>query len=233
MRIKIIKEELKKYGFNSYQHTEEVFNELKEQFIEMAQLKSDFDIEKFTIKKEGNFIAHNFHFLMRQYSLTLFELRRLLIEKEDCERRCVECTELSKKEILKLIVYQNGEKIEKYMDLYIKELINRIDMLDINIANKAMVIKGFEKCRLKLIEINGSSYPTNEQYQKECPEYWKWFLINKAKEQRSERETGIREGVWENIRYLEEEAVINPAFKVKMLDQDNRIDLNNKEKLLK
>ena len=53
----------------SLKYIDKQFNELKEQFIEMGQLKSNFDIEKFTVKKEGGFIAHNFHFLMRQYLL--------------------------------------------------------------------------------------------------------------------------------------------------------------------
>ena len=35
------------------------YETLRKQFREMAVLKSDFDIEKFTVKREGNFIAHN------------------------------------------------------------------------------------------------------------------------------------------------------------------------------
>ena len=76
-------------GSSKSQNTEDFLEELQRQFIEMGQLKSDFDIEKFTVKKEGNFLAHNFHFLMRQYSLTLTELRRMLLEREE-HRRYVE-----------------------------------------------------------------------------------------------------------------------------------------------
>ena len=57
---------LKKQGIPSIEYLDNKYNELKKQFLEMSQLKSDFDIEKFTVKKEGHFIAHNFHFLMRQ-----------------------------------------------------------------------------------------------------------------------------------------------------------------------
>ena len=52
----------------------------------MGQLKSDFDVEKFTVRKEGNFLAHNFHFLMRQYSITLTELRRMILNREEMSR---------------------------------------------------------------------------------------------------------------------------------------------------
>jgi hypothetical protein len=210
-----IKEELEKYGFNSLKHTNERFMELKEQFMEMGQLKSDFDIEKFTVRREGDFIAHNFHFLMRQYSLALSELRRMLIDKEEHTRRIDEAQKLLDKKwkrTKKIIVYEIDGKKERYIDLYIRDLVNRVDMLDIQIVNKAMMVRGFEACRLKLIEMNGGKAPTNEQYQAEMPEYWRWFLTHKAKQQATERITGISQGVWENIRYIEEDEVINLNF---------------------
>ena len=71
------------------QNIDDLLEELQQHFIEMGQLKSDFDIEKFTVRKEGNFLAHNFHFLMRQYSLTLTELRRMLLDREE-QRRYIE-----------------------------------------------------------------------------------------------------------------------------------------------
>jgi hypothetical protein len=212
-----VREFLEKNGFMIYKNANDKFNELKEQFIEMGQLKSDFDIEKFTVKREGNFIAHNFHFLMRQYSLALSELRRMLIEKEDLERRI----KITRKKIRKkvILVIQDGKKQEKFPDLYIRELENQIDLLEVTLTNKAMMVKGFEACRLKLIELNGGKAPTNEEYQAECPEYWKWFLSKRALEQFRQSKTGIHQGTWENIEYLEEPALINPAFQVKILTE--------------
>lgn len=221
-----VKEYLEKNGLTTFKHADDKFNELKEQFIEMAQLKSDFDIEKFTVRKEGDFIAHNFHFLMRQYSLTLSEVRRMLIEKEEIERKLEELNEKLKKNEIKVVIYEGEGKIEKYTDLYIKQLINRLDLLEINIANKSMSIRYFELMRLKLIEMNNGKPPTNEQYQAEEPEYWKWFLTNKAKEQISQAKTGIHEGVWTNIRYLEEQSILNDNFQVKMLNDNGSLNLN-------
>lgn len=218
----MIKEELEKLGFHTFKHANDKFNELKDQFIEMAQLKSNFDIEKFTVKKTGSFIAHNFHFLMRQYSLALSELRKKLIEKEDIERRINEYKNKGKE---KIIVYTNDGKVQKYADLYIKELINRIDLIDIEIANKSMMIKGFEICRLKLIEINDNNIPTNEDYQKEEPDYLKWALNNVALQQLRERKTGITEGTWNSISMLEEPALITDKFEVKMLDDDGNFNV--------
>ena len=219
----MIKEELEKLGFFTFKHTDDRFNELKEQFMEMSQLKSDFDIEKFTVKKEGNFIAHNFHFLMRQYSLTLSELRRMLIEKEEIERKIIEVKDKGKQKIL---VYTNDGQKEKYADLYCKELINQLDMTELNITNKAMMAKSFEVCRLKLIELNGGKVPNNEDYQKEEPEYLKWVLHSIALRQTLQAKTGITEGTWTSIDMLEEPALINPQFEVKMRDEKGLLNLD-------
>ena len=98
-------------------------------------------------------------------------------------------------------------------ELDIKDEQNALDLLEVNLTNKLMMCTRFEEMREKLIGLNGGQPPTNEQYQAEEPEYWKWAIVNKAKMQRSQAETGIHEGVWENIRFLEEDAVINDKYK--------------------
>lgn len=224
-----IKKELEKIGFYTFEHVNEKINELKEKhFIEMAPTKSYFDIEKFTVMSQGDFPAHQYHFLIRQFYLTLFETRRMLIEKEENERIIIEMNEKIINNEKKIIIYDNGKK-EKYIDLYIKELINRLDLLEIDIANKMMRLTYFERVRLKLIELNNGITFTNEDYQNEEPEYWKWFLTMKAKEQLSQRQTGITEGIWMNIRYLEEPSVLNPEFQVKMLNEQGNLNLNYKK----
>lgn len=222
-----IKKELEEAGFHTFEHADKKFNELKEQFIEMSQLKSDFAIEKFTVKKEGNFLAHNFHMLMRQYSLALSEMRRMLIEKEELQRKIEEYTEKLDKED-KVMITTNEGTVEKYTDLYIKELINRLDLLELNIVNKIMSVNKYEQVRKKIIELNGG-VPTNEQYQKEEPHYWKWFLQKKALHQASERQSGIQEGVWMNMHYLEEPAVVNPEFQVEV-KKNGKLDFNEIKK---
>jgi len=222
----MIKEELEKFGFFTYKHANEKFNELKEQFMEMSQLKSDYDIEKMTIRKEGNFIAHNFHFLMRQYSLALSEARRMLLEKEETERKILELQEDLKNDVKKKIIYTREGKQEEYTDIYLRKLINRLDGLEISIVNKIMSIRGFEACRLALIELNGGTPPTNKQYQDEEPKYWEWFLTKKALQQSKQRLTGIEEGVWDNIDYLESKPIINDNFQRKVLTDKGMINLD-------
>lgn len=229
---------IKKLGIPSIEHPDKKYNELKEQFLEMSQIKSDFDIEKFTVKKEGHFIAHNFHFLMRQYSLALSELRRMNIDRKE-KLRNIEKLELfidkNKTVFHDKIVYEfykieiNGKK--KYADLEIERLINELDMLDLNITNKAIMCDRFDKARKKIIEMNNGKPPTNKQYQEEEPEYWSWQLKRKAIWQHQERGTGISEGVWENIEHLEQPALINPKFQIQVKDADGLLQLDeiNKE----
>jgi hypothetical protein len=186
----------------SLKYVNEKMNELKEQFIEMGQLKSNFDIEKFGIKKQGNFIAHNFHFMMRQYSLALSAARTKLLDKEEKTRRLEEWKQFDRK-----------EKVDgKYVDIEIARLENQIDMIDISVTNKLCMCEYYEKCRQALIQLNGGKPPTNEQYQKEEPEFWKWFAKRRALQQHKQAKTGIREGVWELIDNLETLPLINQDF---------------------
>lgn len=225
-----------KFNTPSIRTYDEKFNKLKSEFIEMGQLKSDFDIEKFTVKKEGNFVAHNFHFLMRQYVLALSEARRMLIERDEKLRKLKEIEEKVKalgqdaSEVKVTRKTERGDE-ETWADLEMQRLMNEIDLQEVTMTNKLAMCDRFEKARNKLIEMNGGQAPTNEQYQKEEPKYWKWFLERKALWQAKQRMTGISEGIWENIHYLEEPALINQAFQVPMLEDSNgMLDLQKIEK---
>ena len=200
----------------SLKYVNEKFNELKSQFIEMGQLKSNFDIEKFTIKKEGNFIAHNFHFLMRQYHLALYEAKRMLLDKEEKTRRLEEYRNMEQD---KIIVQTEKGKEEKYLDIEIRRLENEIDLLDVTMTNKLCMVDYFEKCRLKLIELNNGKPPTNEQYQEEEPTYWEWFLRKKSLNQFKARTSGIDQGIWDAIDMFEETPVLNEDYQGKIGSQ--------------
>jgi len=212
----------------SLKYIDEKFNELKDQFIEMGQLKSNFNIEKFTIKKEGNFIAHNFHFLMRQYQLALYESRRMLLDKEEKTRKLKEYCDLQQDEdiITKIKVQTENGLEEKYLDIEIGRLENEIDLLDITMTNKLCMVDYFEKCRVRLVELNGNKAPTNEQYQAEEPEYWEWFLRKKALNQHKQKISGIEQGVWDAVDMFEEVAVLNEKYQGKI---GSRININEVE----
>lgn len=210
----------------SLKYIDNRINDLKNQFIEMGQLKSEFDIEKFTIKKEGNFIAHNFHFLMRQYHLALYESRRMLLDKEEKTRKLKELKELLDMDKNKIVVLGENGSEEKYVDIQMRRLENEIDLLDIGLANKLSMVEYFEKCRQRLIELNGGTAPTNKQYQEEEPDYWKWSLTKMALSQHKQATTGIQQGVWDAIDMVEELPLLNPNYQV---DIGSKFDLKKLE----
>jgi hypothetical protein len=186
-----------------------LFEELKGQFEEMGQLKSNFDIEKFTIAKEGKFLTHQFHFLMRQYSLALSELKRMWIERERQQRK-----------LNKLV-----DSKEEDADLDALETQRQIDDLDITMQNKIKMCDYFEVCRKELIKKHGGKEFTNEEFQREMPEYWAWFMKKLALQEFNERQTGIKAGTFEVIQQIEEPALLNPNFQVKMLDDLGKVPL--------
>jgi len=214
----------------SLKYIDEKFNELKNQFIEMGQLKSNFNIEKFTIKKEGNFIAHNFHFLMRQYHLALYESRRMLLDKEEKTRKLKEYHNYGKE---KIWIHTETGLEEKYTDIEIRRLENEIDMLDVTMTNKICMVDYFEKCRIKLIELNEGAAPTNEQYQAEEPEYWKWFLQKKALNQYKQKTSGIEQGVWDAIDMFEETPILNKKYQGKIGSHLNTKEIEEEIELQK
>jgi len=177
---------------NQIEKYSNLFNELKDQFTEMAQLKSQFDTEKFTVKKEGNFIAHQFHFLMRQYSLTLSEVKRMHIELERKNR------ELARIE----------DKQTEDWDLDALECQRNIDDLEMQIAGKTGNLNDFEVCRQQIIKNNGGSVPTIEDWNKEAPDYWVHQMKKKAMYQIKARETGLTEGVAEVIDWIEDATLL-------------------------
>ncbi len=213
-------------GMGKIGHINKKMDELHEQFVEMGQLKSDFDIEKFTVKRDGNFIAHNFHFLMRQYTLALGESNRLLIEHEECSRKI---KELEKKDLNSTTFDDEGKS--RYVDLEIMKLTNNLKGKEVQLANKLNMVDQFEKMRIRLIDINGGLI-TNEQYQKEEPDYWLWFLKNRAMYQAQERLTGVTAGIYENIDYLESVPLINKDFQRTMLNDQGLLDLPKIQKEL-
>jgi hypothetical protein len=211
-------DELKMFNIPNIEEIDDKHNELKEQFIEMSQLKSDFDIDKFTIKKHGKFIAHNFHFLMRQYSLALYESKRIFY---DIEEKKLQIEELQQNRDEK---DKFAKKDGKYINIELKRLHNEINQSELSLVNKLAMIDRFEKARKILIEQNGGEI-TNAQYQSEEPHFWKDILEKKALWQAQQRVSGISEGVWENIHALEEDALLDKNNKVKVLD-DNTGKLN-------
>jgi len=182
-------------------------------------LKSDLDCDQFTRGKQGPFLAHQFHFVMRQYMFALHELRRMMIENERRHRQ------------IESLIEQYGEngRTENgdWVDLQVLELKNEIEMCEISQVNKRSICVNCEKIRQSLIEKNGGKRFTNEQYQLEEPEYWKWEFSRKIVNQARQSQTGVQEGVWMNLDHLEQPALLNSANEVSLRNEHGSIEFDD------
>jgi len=179
-------------ALEKYNEYNKLFAELRSDFLEMAQLKSRFDTEKFSVKKEGNYIAHQFHFLIRQYSLTLSELKRMYIDLARKERELVRIEE---------------KKAEDW-DLDLLECQRNIEDLKIQIKGKSGNLNDFEVMRKQIVKNNGGKSPTIEEWHAEAPSYWEHQMKKKSLYQLKARETGLTEGVAEVIDWIEDKPLL-------------------------
>ncbi len=168
-------------------------------------MKSDLDIEQFTLNSQGPFPAHQFHFLCRQYGLSLLELRRLYNDVDRLEK---------KKD--HLVDARDDPEKGFFVENEIAECDIQIDNLKLSIANKTAMCTRFEQCRKKLVENNGKEF-TNAQMQAEEPDYWQYTILHMLRNYRRQAASGIPEGLWKNIEMLQEEP---------LLDQNNKLTFN-------
>ena len=210
-------DELKIYECEKHGDVDPIFEEIRRDCLEMAQLKSNFDIEKFTIKKEGHFLCHQFHFLMRQYSLTLQEFKKVLVRRERILRKM----SALKKRGRGLFGNNNPDA-----DLDMAELSVEMESIEIHLTDRRCRLSYFEKCRKKLIEENGGPF-TNEQYQAEVPKYWEWFFKRQALLEHRQAATGVTVGTQLNIEHVEQPAVLDDSFQLNMkpLDENGELSL--------
>lgn len=200
----------------------------------MGQLKTDFDVQKYTIASKGPFIASQFHMLMRQYGLAKYEMTRMILDRNELDRKIADYEDQMHNSTNKLItVWTDKGMQDKYIDIELARLKNELKQLEITAVNKIAMVERFEQCRKILIERNGGSI-TNEQYQAEQPEQQKWMLLQQCEAQIAERATGIKEGTIQAIELLKAPALINKEFEVQFqLTENGQIDLNKELLMLK
>lgn len=181
-----------------------LYAQIEAECLEMGQLKSQFDIEQFTINSQGPFPAHQYHFLMRQYSLALLELRRLYNDRERLteRRRMWQCGLLAAD--FEKSLFPSNE---------IEECDIQIAMLDLSIVNKRSMCEHFEKCRRALVEQHGKEF-TNEEYQAEEPSYWLSQFNNMARSYQLQQMTGVPEGVWKSIAMANAEPLLTKEYRL-------------------
>lgn len=163
------------------------YDELRTDALEMARLKSAFDVKHFTVESVGPFPAHQFHMLLRQQSLAMLELKRMLIDREVLQRD-IELLEDSREE----------SRRGYYPDLEIERAKNEIDSLELSIRNKLAMCTAFQEHRLSLVAEHGGQF-TDADFQAEERGFWQYTFQTMASHYQLQATTGIPEGLWKNI----------------------------------
>jgi hypothetical protein len=214
------------FGIPGASFSSDIEEEVHSQCIEMGQLKSDFDIQKYTLASKGPFLASQFHMLMRQYSLAKYEMVRMMLDKDELQRKIHDYEEQLKTCVgKKITIFTEKGMEERYLDIELARCQNQLKLLEITMVNTVASVQRFEQCRKELIRLNGGPI-TNEQFQAEQPAQQKWMLMEQVTNQIVERNLGIKEGTMQAIEQLKAPALLTSAYAVPFLVTDRgQIDI--------
>jgi len=164
---------------------------LKEQFHEFAQRKSDFQVEKFTACSDGTIPSHQYRHTLVQIRVALTELKRRIVDRERQIRvrdRAIE------------------NKSEDW-DLDVAGAETEIESLTYDIESKLIEVNGYAAILEQLEKENGKPF-TNADFQADEPEYWKRRFARQMHDSVIDRQTGCGQG---NLIALRE-ACIDPII---------------------
>lgn len=203
--------------FNNYKEIQEVWYKLEKEFDEMAVLKSDFDVLKFTMDSQWPFICHQWHHVCRQYSIAILELKKMYIHLEAYDRRIA----FYKKKIKDWEeTFYNKEWLLSFYDLAIEEEEAEKSSLRNCLINTKASCERYEIIRQAMLKANWCPF-TNSQYQAEQPEYWKWNIANQAKHELVQRQTGITKWVLQAIDSCSSINALFPEYKSENMKLDD------------
>ena len=186
------KTDLNNINSNSNKELLEIYHKnVKNECQEMGQIKTEFDTQHFSFK-EGPFLASNYHNVMRQMFFAMSESKRILLDIEELEIKLDE----------------NKSKLSRNINEYKKrKIVIKCKKLDLQIDNQKYELKShlkkieeFDKVRIELLRLNNNNPFTNEQFQKEQSEYYKWYLSKEMLHHLWSHRSGIPAGYFESLR---------------------------------
>ena len=211
---------------NDIQTSKDKFDWLLKAFEEMARIKTDFDILKFTMDKVWPFIAHQWHFVARQYNLTLWELHRFYKEVEQ-DTKTIDLYQAYVDDPNHDNHFVDSESRVRWYELEIETLKVQIAQNKLQIIDKKARCERYEEIRLHLEEKNWGII-TDEQYQAEEPAYWKWDLSNQARHSIIQAKTWVPRWVLNALDMSSSENSLDPKMRIEwMIDKAWNYDFNN------
>lgn len=175
-------------------------DKLRERFVEFAQRKSDFQIEKFIACSDGTIPSHQYRHVLAQMRIALTELKRRIIDRERRDRKRNRALE---------------QRYEDY-DLDVAEAETEMGSLTYDIDSKLIEVNMYARILEQLEKDHGKPF-TNEDYQNDEPEYWRRRFARQIHDSITDRETGCGQGNLIAMR----EACTNTILP----DSPNKIDI--------
>ena len=156
---------------------ENYHEKIREQFVEFAQRKSDFQVEKFIACSDSTIPSHQYRHVLAQMRVALTELKRRIIERERRDRERNRALE---------------QRYEDY-DLDVAEAETEIESLSYDIDSKLIEVNMYAQILEQLEKDHGTPF-TNEDYQNDEPEYWRRRFARQIHDSVIDRETGCGQG---------------------------------------
>jgi len=150
---------------------------IKERFVEFAQRKSDFQIEKFIACSDGTIPSHQYRHVLAQMRVAITELKRRLIDRERKDRERSRALE---------------QRYEDY-DLDVAESDTEMESLTYDIDSKLIEINGYARILEHLEKEHGRPF-ANKDYQDDEPDYWRRRFARQIHDSVIDRETGCGQG---------------------------------------
>ncbi len=150
---------------------------LRSQFSEFAQRKSDFQIEKFVACSDSTIPTHMYRHTLTQMRVALTELKRRIIDRE---------------RQIRIRDRANEQKNDDW-DLDIAAAETEIESLTYDIDSKLIEINQYARILEQLEKDHGKPF-TNEEYQANEPEYWRQRFARQVYDSIVDRRTGCGQG---------------------------------------
>lgn len=156
------------------------------EILEMAQIKQDVDTALLTLNDRGkgktHLLASKKHYLDRQRRFAYSEAIRYLLEYQELQQKM-----RSMRFFLWCVISGKVYCIEK------RRIQQRMLELNFEIFNQLTRLENFERLNTEIIRLYGRPI-TNEDFQREQPEYYEWLMAQEALFEIVSNATGFSKG---------------------------------------
>lgn len=202
---------------------------------EMAQGRTNFQIEKFIGLNTHNISVSFEHILKERRIMASGYMQKLIEMKEHVREFEYKWGDKDKTQPLMWECGPNGSKKLCWYDLDELQMTHYLKSSEMEIRDRLHQMEHLDKILDKLVQQNGGTPPTREQFLEENQEYWDTRLAEQALDDLLAAQTGISGANLQAMRRASAPSIVDPRnqFKEgylpinKLLDQQGRTEFIN------